>query len=161
MNTIKKDQKATRGKHIINAYLAGVIDGEGSIFISRINNKRSGNVWYRLQLSCAMTDPEAIQLLCKTFTPNTKQYIYRGGRQKGYKPVYQWLTTGDMAMTILKEIEPYLTVKKNQAKLAIKFQTWRRSLPNTGKPRQIKEMKKFEQYYQNLKALKNVRSRND
>ena len=161
MNTINKGQKATRGKHITNAYLAGIIDGEGCILISRINNKRSGNVWYRLQLSCAMTDPEAISLLCKTFTPDTKQFIYRGGRQKGYKPVYQWLTTGSTAIRILKELTPYLTVKKNQAILGIEFQTWREGLPNTGKPRLLKETQKFERYYKDLKALKNVRSRND
>ena len=153
--------KATRGKHIENAYLAGIIDGEGSIFITRINNKKSGNVWYRLQIGCAMTEPDAIEMLRKTFTPNTKQFIYRGGRKKGYKPVYQWLTTGSTTVRILKELLPYLTVKKNQAKLGIEFQTWRETLPNTGKPRKKEEMKKFEDYYFRMKALKNVRSRND
>lgn len=153
--------KTTRGKHIINSYLAGIIDGEGSIFISRINNKKSGNVWYRLQVSCAMTENSAINLLRKTFTPDTKQFIYRGGREKGYKPSYQWLVTGGTAKSILKQLLPYLLVKREQAQMGIKFQEWRERLKNTGKPRTKKEMKKFEHYYTKLKELKNVSSRND
>lgn len=146
--------KTTRGKHITNAYLAGIIDGEGSIYIAKINNKRSGNIWYRFQLSCAMTEPEAIKLLVSNFTPKNKQYVYVGGRKYGYKPSYQWLTTGGTAKRILKELLPYLTVKKKQAQVGIEFQTWRELLPNTGKPRKSSEMKKFEKYYKCLKALK-------
>ena len=153
MKTIKM-HKAIRGKHIVNAYLAGIIDGEGSILITKINNKRSGNIWYRMQVSCAMTDPEAIELLRDTFTPDNKQFIYINGREKGYRPVYQWLTTGKTSMRILNELLPYLTVKKQQARLAIEFQLWRMSLPNTGKPRTEQELSRFDSYYQKLKALK-------
>lgn len=144
--------KTTRGKQIY-AYLAGIIDGEGSIFICRINNKKSGNQWYRLQVGCSMTEPQAIQVLREVFTPDTKQFIYRGGRKKGHKDVYQWLTTGKTAVKILKKLLPHLLVKNRQAKLAIEFQEWRQSLKNTGRPRNKKEVSIFRDYYNRMKAL--------
>jgi len=148
--------KITRGKLITNAYLAGIIDGEGSIFICRIHNKRSGNIWYRLELSCGMTSPEAIGLL-RTFNPRLKQYIYIKGRKKGYKDVYQWKATGETGLRVIESLIPYMLVKKRQAKLAVEFQKWRSSLPNTGKKRTPNIIKKFEIYYQRMRALNGKR----
>ena len=146
--------KVTRGKRITYAYLAGLIDGEGSIFISKINNKKSGNVWFRLALTCSMTEREGIDLLIKTFTPHLKAYIYLGNRKNGHKSVYQYLTTGDTARDILKELLPYLLVKKEQARLGIEFQVWRKKFKNTGKPRTQEEIEQFNEYYLKMKALK-------
>ena len=151
--------KAIRGKLIKNAYLAGIIDGEGSIFITRINNKKSGNVWYRLQVACGMTSPKAIELL-RQFNPRLKQFVYIKGRKHGYKDVYQWLATGRTARNILQILKPYLLVKKLQAQLGIQFQRWRESLKNEGKPRKQKDLRRYEGYYMRMKAL-NDRSRND
>ena len=145
--------KVTRGKHIIKSYLAGIIDGEGSIFITKINNKRSGNVWYRLSLTCSMTEKEAVDLLIETFTPHLKAYIYIGGRKKGHKPVYQWLVTGGTAVKIAKELLPYIRIKKDQLELGIEFQEWREKL-GQGKKRTEEEISKCDDYYLRMKKLK-------
>ncbi len=149
--------KTTRGKHISQLnYLAGFFDGEGSIYITRINNKRSGNIWYRLGLGCSNSDKRPIDLLHKVFSPIRTTYSYVPGRKKGYKPAHSWLATGNVAKEFLEIIEPYLMVKKEQARLGIKFQEWRNSLPNTGKPRPSQNIKKCEWYRQKMKKLNGI-----
>lgn len=107
-----------------------------------------------------MTSAKAIELL-RQKNPRLKQFIYRKGRIKGYKDVYQWLATGSTAKGILQELVPYLLVKRKQAQLGITFQKWRETLENPGKPRTQDIINTCESYYQEMKALNNVRSRND
>jgi len=147
-------QKTIRGKRSLKNldYLAGFFDGEGSIFITKINNKKSGNVWYRLSVSCGNSDKRPIDMLRK-FNPRLKSFVYLHGRKLGYKPTYQWLTTGNTALRFLKEIESKLVVKRKQAELGIKFQEWRNTLKNTGQPRLEKELKIFEIYRQKIRNL--------
>lgn len=133
-------------------YLAGFFDGEGSIFITKINNKKSGNVWYRLCASCGNSDRRPIDMLRK-FNPRLKSFIYISGRKKSYKPCYQWLATGNTALRFLKIIESRLIVKRKQAKVGIEFQEWRNGLGNTGIKRTKEVIKKIESYRQKIKNL--------
>jgi len=145
--------KITRGKHISLEYLAGFFDGEGSIFITKINNKRSGNIWYRMCASCGNSNKEIIEELHNRFSPKRKNFLYRPSRKSSYKPCYQWLATGNVALNFLKIIEPEIIVKRNQVRLGIEFQNWRNSLPNTGKRRTDKIMKKCEEFYLKMRKL--------
>lgn len=147
--------KTTRGKRTLKInldYLAGFFDGEGSIFIAKVNNKKSGNVWYRLSVSCGNSDRRPIDELRK-FNPHLKSYVYRPGRKATYKPCYQWLSTGNTALSFLKTIEKHLIVKREQAKIAIEFQEWRNKQGNPGKPRTKEMLDKCEEYRQKLKYL--------
>ena len=154
--------KTTRGKRTLNLdYLAGFFDGEGSIFITKINNKRSGNTWYRLSCSCANSDKQPINMLRK-FNPTLKLFSYIPGRKCTYKPIYQWLVTGNTALNFLSVIEKHLIVKKGQAKIAIEFQEWRNKYGNSGKKRPQSYLNKCEEYRQKLKKLNlSTCSRND
>jgi len=146
--------KATRDKRTFKNlnYLAGFFDGEGSIFIAKINNKKSGNVWYRLTASCGNSDRRPIDMLRK-FNPNLKSFIYRSGRKESYKPCYQWLATGNTALNFLEILKDRLIVKKKQAFIGIEFQKWRNSLKNDGKPRSKEIMDKCEKYRLKIKNL--------
>jgi len=137
----------TRGKHNFNLdYLAGFFDGEGSIFITKMFNKRSGNYWYRLCVSCGNSIQEPIEELHRIFSLTRKNFLYIPGRKKEYKPSYQWLATGNVAKRFLEIMESRLIVKQRQAKLGIEFQEWRNSLPNTGKRRTPDILQKCEEY---------------
>ena len=148
------EYKTIRGKRSLKSldYLAGFFDGEGSIFIAKINNKKSGNIWYRLNVSCGNSDKRPINML-RQFNPNYKLITYISGRKKTYKPAYQWLITGNMALNFLKTIKDKLIVKKKQAEVGIKFQEWRNTLPNTGKSRTVKILARCEIYRQKIKNL--------
>jgi len=150
-------KKVIRGKRTLQlSYLAGFIDGEGSIFITKINNKKSGNVWYRTTVACANSDRRPIDML-REWT-NAKAFFYRPGKKATYKPSWQWLATGNTALKFLKDIEPYLIVKKKQAQVAIEFQEWRNTLGNTGKKRLKKEIVICEEKRQIIKKLNQMYS---
>ena len=129
-------------------YLAGFFDGEGAIFIGKDKNYRSKNknTIYRLCVSCGNTYSKPIKILYEMFSIS-KKITYREGQKIGYKPWFQWLLTANLAMNFLKEIVPYLIVKKKQALLGISFQEWKNSLPKTGRKRPEDILKTFETYH--------------
>lgn len=107
------------------AYLAGIIDGEGSIVLkrSRIRSKTSDAVWtyYRLELRVGNTSIELLEWI-KQFGGN---YYYEKTKD-GQKPRYQWCITTRGAAEILEEVLPYLIIKREKAEAAIYFQNIRK-----------------------------------
>ncbi len=102
---------------VLLPYLAGIIDGEGTIRINRQRVKKHWNYSYHLQMSCGMVCKEIIELL---------QKIFGGGiheeRIVGYRPIWRWSLTGRLqTYAILKLIRTYLIAKKEHADLAIEF----------------------------------------
>jgi len=124
MQPINYEKKATRCKQtpVFLAYIAGIIDGEGSIFIAKVLNKKSGTWQHILRVTCGMCDEAPIRLIRGAFNYNSRTCLYRQGRKESYRPIYQWIISGPMALNFLRKIEPYLLVKRKQALLGIKFQ---------------------------------------
>ena len=99
-------------------YMAGIVDGEGSISIRRENPK--GNyVYYRVTLRVTNTNKELIDWLQKTFNGTVHK---RKNWKSCWKPCFEWKVYDSIAITIIKRILPYLIVKLQQASLAIHFQ---------------------------------------
>lgn len=99
------------------AYLAGIIDGEGYIYILRRKIKKRRDCWsYGVKVK--MIDNEAILLLQETFGG----YVAIGkptGRQR--TPYFCWHIAHRGAARFLVAISPYLHVKNKQAKLVLDF----------------------------------------
>jgi intein/homing endonuclease len=159
-------QKATRGKHVpLNlAYIAGFFDGEGSICITKwINKRNKSHSWqYALYVSVVGTKREVIDFFNKTLSPHRKV-----GESK-YRAdfiAYRWGCAGRNALSFLKLIQPYLKLKKPQAKLGIEFQE--KKMTDKYDRRGIllteKDVKWREEYLLKMKELnkRNVCSRND
>ena len=104
------------------AYLAGVVDGEGSICLAL---KKAGNLSFRLQI--ANTDLRLMDWL----TTYVGGHSYRVERKYAsrHKPCYQWMVSGDEASAILVAILPYLHLKAEQAGLAIRAWDVRQPTP--------------------------------
>ena len=101
---------------VLYAYLAGIIDGEGTIRIGRANHIR-WNTRYSAAISVGITNEKIIDLLVKCF--GSKKRIERIPSRK---IMYRWGTSGNKVVPqILKKLLPYLQVKKEQAKLVIRF----------------------------------------
>jgi len=102
-------------------YLAGLFDGEGCIHIG----KRKSGVWlplYFLNVCMVMTQPELIYALAEQLDAHTvvhKHDIWKPGRRRAYS----WSLDGSHAKNFLIGIYDYLNIKKEEARLAIIFQT--------------------------------------
>jgi hypothetical protein len=104
---------------VLYSYLAGIIDGEGTIRIGFSNKDSRGNPtkFYYASISVGMTDYKVIKLLADTFGSNVREE-----RVLGRKLMYRWGTSGNKIVPkILEKIIPYLIVKKRQAELVMEF----------------------------------------
>ena len=103
------------------AYLAGVMDSEGTIRITqeKLSRHPNWNPRYNGAVSMGMASKEIILLFQKTFTPNANIRIERVPNRK---IIYRWGTSGsNIVPEILKKLLPYLIEKKKQAELVIMF----------------------------------------
>lgn len=120
---IGKPEMATRGNYldkVQRAYMAGIIDGEGSLSIHKqpSNTCRAG---YRFRVSVCMTNTDyKLVMRMKNWFGGTV-YLQKQ-RHENRKPIWRWnLNSVHQCLYFLKQIEPYLFVKKKQARLCLDF----------------------------------------
>jgi hypothetical protein len=112
---------------VMKAYIVGLIDGEGSIFIERsvrkgrLSGVYTGNLRYRLMVQILMCDPEAIAFVAKaTGRPIYKKKLGRNGiTRRSHAYVLTW--RNGVAASFLQSILPFLHGKKKQAELGIRL----------------------------------------
>jgi hypothetical protein len=127
-------------------YLAGIIDGEGCISISKgtINHRQQS-----IRIRVANTNFELIDWLHTQFGGKTNYIKKKGNR----RPQKMWSVLARKAAILLREIQPYLIVKREQAKIALLFQetvVW----PNPGLQTLSPEVvAKREQYRRQIVVL--------
>ena len=98
------------------AYVAGIVDGEG--FLGLTKDKQGGKQFFRFRLEVSNTSIVLIKWLSRKFG---KKWLFRLAREKRHKNIYQW-TLGDYsARKFLELILPYLKIKQEQAKLLMKY----------------------------------------
>jgi hypothetical protein len=95
------------------AYLAGFFDGEGCIGIYR--SGKTGQMVLRVNL--VNTNDIVIRII---------QSIYGGcisiqQHQSNWKPAYSWCASGRQAREFLKDVGPYLVMKRPQFEVAFRF----------------------------------------
>lgn len=119
------------------SYLAGFLDGEGCIQISKTQRKNY-NPEYHLSLTASQIHPEPLKMLKYKFGGSIFVRKSSTGRNLGV-----WGVSAKQAAKVLEEILPYLVVKKEQAELAILFQ---KSVKPTGtnRPLTSEEVEKRE-----------------
>jgi hypothetical protein len=140
------------------AYLAGIIDGEGTIRIGATKPNSKNPLWnirYYAAISVGMSEKKVIEKFEQTFGTNTNMYVECIPNRK---TMYRWGTSGTQNMIdIIKKLLPYLIAKREQAKLVLKFcenkkvDGFRR---NKGLPK--KELQRREEIYLKVKKLNAV-----
>ncbi len=136
---------------LIIAYLAGIIDGEGTIRITegKVKGKNWKNI-YNCSIRVGMTEPEPLLLLYEVFG-GALNIEKRTGNSRD---IYRWAATGNkIAPPIIKRLLPYLIVKKEQAETVLEF-VENFKLFN-GKNTPDEEYEKRVYYFKKLKELKN------
>jgi hypothetical protein len=104
---------------ILLSYLAGIVDGEGTIRINaqRLSKKPHWNIRYAPSISIGMTNKEIIELFVKVFGSKLREECV-----PNRKKMFRWGTSGTIrVLNIVKKLYPYLIVKKEQARLLIEF----------------------------------------
>ena len=106
------------------AYLAGLIDGEGSVFVQRVKTRGSKasrcGYHYRSGLSITMTDRKTIKWLVKT--TGCGRVLSRRPYKKNHRPSFRWCIWSRQAASLLLILLPYLKLKKPHAENLIRFQ---------------------------------------
>ena len=115
------------------AYLAGLVDGEGSLsVVNRTNQPERWVGW--LRLSVEMSDSEPIRLLSEAFGAKISTRLSVKGR-----PMFACHFYCNKAANVLRELLPYLRAKRAQAEDGILLQSktrdigygWRRKMKLT------------------------------
>jgi hypothetical protein len=104
------------------AYVAGFIDGEGCISISRREYiKRTPTPIYTLTVAVVSTNRDVLEY-CRNLT--NLGAVMLGGlpRKDSHHQEFSWRISSRQAIDLLQLILPYLRIKREQADIAIAFQ---------------------------------------
>lgn len=135
------------------AYIAGIIDGEGSIIISKLQpNKNKGEINFRYQLSCKVTNTDRRlleYLVLKTGQPNFADNRKNPNPKSRNTFSIHWPVT--TTLHLLQKIYPYLVIKQEQVDLALRFRKTFEDYGHIASPDFI--MEERETCYQEMKKL--------
>lgn len=103
------------------AYLAGVVDSDGTIGVKRSTyavrvTKDSAQPTYSERVSVRQVEPHAVTLAAELF--GGSRYITKPSVPGG-RPLETWVVTDQKAATFLRAVLPYLRIKKPQAQNAL------------------------------------------
>lgn len=100
-------------------YVAGIIDGEGCLIISRSNRGNYMNYYGRIHVK--NTDTNLMDWLVEKFGGNI--HVNNPADSVRHSVAYSWYFSGDARdkEKFLLAIMPYLIVKKRQAKVLLEF----------------------------------------
>ncbi len=129
------------------SYLAGIIDGEGSVMLTRFHK----NEYPSPCISISSTDIELLEWIkdttkCGKIT-NKKNY-----NEERHKNSYTYTVIYNDALKLLKEIEPYLVIKQKKLRAQHILNKYKEVTPRNGKYSDELKKKK-EQFYADFMAL--------
>jgi hypothetical protein len=100
------------------AYLAGIIDGEGSIYIQ--SRQRSDAIDYFPRFQIVNTDKKLMDWIHITFGGNLFQKN-RFKHNPKWRIQYEWFTTRKLMDELIELIIPFLISKKEHAQIMLEF----------------------------------------
>jgi hypothetical protein len=97
------------------AYIAGILDGEGSICMTRVGREtRFSNPYWRIVVSVTMCDADLIDWLQETTGVGSILTVHKDGNRRTQ---YRWSVATRQARDLLAELRPWLRVKAYRADL--------------------------------------------
>lgn len=158
--------KATRGKLSLRAtekaYLAGVIDSDGCISISKMKARTHGatNARYVLTINVVNTSETLMRWLVERFGG---RYKVRRRASEKHRATFDWWFNNAKAADLLKTIERHLLVKGEQAAVGIELIRGWRTNHGRGATTSPDEVERRERLYLRMRGLNRTGpySRND
>ena len=136
------------------AYIAGVLDGEGTILVGKYPRKGNRNLAYRGFLAIGNTHVPLLQFIKGVIGGKIIMQKKSSGDYAGSICYSLSLTTNEIRKW-LPELLPFLIVKKEQAEVLLAF--LEKQANNASAPVSDELLEFYESCYQKLKALKKVR----
>lgn len=138
------------------AWIAGLLDGEGSFGLRR--GYRNGNLHHRVWVTCGMSDTpqnrEALTIIHNRF--GGYMGFSKAKKHDNRRDTVSWTAASRKGYDVLKALLPYLVVKKPHALLLTEFQEkW---VSRTGTKKNPKKFAKQVEYFDKLRIL-NVRGK--
>jgi hypothetical protein len=137
------EENMKNGIHILKehtiaeaAYLAGIIDGEGSIYIGNFSrNPTTGAPYYQTVIEVSSTDKCLIEWLSEIFGGRFSKYTKNQLPGNSRKPAYKWMVTGILIDHLIKLAYPYIVIKKDQCDIMLQMrETYKETGMRKGKP---------------------------
>lgn len=117
--------KLTEGER---AYLAGFFDGEGCVSLTRQRGRYSISPSYNLRVLIGQAGEKGYKFLDYWKTKTGIGNIFEKMKNSDREQVgYNWITCSNDALDLLIAISPYLSLKLDEANLAIQFQSTKKS----------------------------------
>ena len=111
MNRYKYERKQYSEVEI--AYMAGIIDGEGSIYIGNFSsNKKTGSKYYQTNIEVTNTDKNLMDWIVNTFGGRLNTYTMKQLPKNSRRTVYRWIATGERVTHLCEIMKLYLIAKK-------------------------------------------------
>lgn len=102
----------TTERHDLIVWAAGFFDGEGCIWVGRINES------WRLTVHVSQMWREPLDLYIA---------LFGGSVSRDRQHLWRWSASNQIAKNALRELSPFLQLKREQAETAISFQDRRRA----------------------------------
>ncbi|MFD3155878.1 hypothetical protein ACFIJ5_03295 [Haloimpatiens sp. FM7330] len=129
------------------AYIAGIIDGEGSIMLIKFHNNQ-------FPAPCVSISSSTIELL-EWIKSKTAVGIIKGKKNyntEKHKNSYTYVVKYNTAINLLKEIEPYLIINSKRKRAKLIIENYKKVTSRNG--RYSKEMRKNkEEFYQKFISI--------
>lgn len=140
-------------------FTAGVIDSEGCVSLIKDQGKskkyqKSPN--YRASLRIQMTDLTILNLIKSITNAGHITPIVHKGNRIHYKPAWDWHCGHKDTIRFLKEIHPFLIVKKKQAELVLEYETLPKMRGGQGKYVPTGILSRREEIFLKVKHLKTI-----
>lgn len=104
------------------AYLAGIIDGEGSIYIGNFSsNPKTGTEYYQTNIEVTNTDENLINWLLENIGGRKSKYTQKQTPKNSRRDVYKWIVSGDLLTHLCLLLLPYVIIKKRQCEIMIEM----------------------------------------
>ncbi len=134
------------------AYVAGIFDGEGSVSLRKNKRKNRKHCSYFIDVAIWNSSEELINEVKSLYGGFKSTRIDKKGRRKVY---YAWRAASNIAMSFLRDVYPFLIVKKERAEIAMEFQDMiqREKQSRSKKSLSDQELEERERFYQKLKSL--------
>ncbi len=103
------------------AYFAGIIDGEGCMYIGNFDcNKKTGIPYFQTHIQVCNTDKNLIDWIQNTFGGKVS-IKSRERTDRPRKLAYLWNSSGERVTHLCEVLLPYLIVKKKECEIMLKM----------------------------------------
>jgi hypothetical protein len=141
------------------AYLAGIIDGEGSIYIGCYShNPKTGTPHYQTKIEVSNTSEPLVDWLIANFEGNKTMYTAKQLAKNSRRAVYRWTIWSDRVAHLCEIMLPYLVIKKREAEIMIEMrETYKKTHMQKGQqgtqPIEKSVLADRERLYKEIKSL--------